>query len=255
MEQIGRDVASLAEATKARQVEGINQLQEFGRRQEALRETAADRRMGAVSGLQDIGQTIAGLSESAKDRGLTAAQALIPWGEASMRTPMDISQQAFNMGLVEQQIQQQQLDKMYQEWLRTQPENDPWMSYAMQAAGLPIPQATPQQFQPSGMSEIMSLLAMMGGAVASSEVFKKDIETVTNSDEKVIADKLLKTNLFKYRYKFENGNAKHMGLITQHAPEEVTMYGNSMVGLYEYVGGLHATIKELNRRLKDLEDK
>ena len=47
---------------------------------------------------------------------------------------------------------------------------------------------------------------------------------------------------------------KHMGLITQHSPDEVTMFDNTMVGLYEYVGGLHATIKELNRRLKSLED-
>ena len=209
-----------------------------------------------MGGLTGIGQTIAGLSESAKDRGLTAAQALIPWGEATMRTPMDISQQAFNMGLQEQQLQQQNLDRMYQEWMRTQPANDPWMQWAMSAAGLPIPQATPTQYQPSTISELMSLAGMLGSAaiMKSSESFKKDIDTVTDSDEKAIADKLLKTDLFKYRYKFENGIAKHMGLITQHSPDEVTMFDNNMVGLYEYVGGLHATIKELNRRLKSLED-
>ena len=90
----------------------------------------------------------------------------------------------------------------------------------------------------------------------SSAKYKKDISQISSDDEAEISNEMLKTPLFKYRYKFESDDTtQHLGMIAETSPEEVTMFNQDAVGLYEYISALHATIKEMARKIKKLEDK
>jgi len=46
----------------------------------------------------------------------------------------------------------------------------------------------------------------------------------------------------------------HLGLITESSPGEVTLFNRNMIGLYEYISALHATIKDMGRRIIKLEE-
>jgi hypothetical protein len=110
-----------------------------------------------------------------------------------------------------------------------------------------------------GESTLSSLLGGLGSlgsifALLSTETLKHEIESVTDSDERDISDEMLGTNIYKYKYVWEGKEQEpHLGLIAERAPQSLTFHHKTMVGLYEYIANLHATIKTLNRRLEKLE--
>jgi len=223
-------------------------------------EAARARQLQAMPLQYQYGAGTAGLAESAKDRGLAGAQGLAGLGQAMTQYPMDLAQLSMNMGLQGQQAQQAEYDKMYNEFLRTSEEGSPWLQNALALLGIGGGAYTPEQYQQSGLSQglgvgssIASILGMLKFAgVLSSIGYKTDISKVDNASEELMADKMLRTELFEYRYKVEGKDARHMGMIVEKAPDEVNVLGD-MVGLYEYIGTLHATIKSLNRRLEKIE--
>jgi len=144
--------------------------------------------------------------------------------------------------------------------LRTSEEGSPWLQNAMALLGIGGGAYTPEMYQQSGLSQglgagasIASILGMLKYAgLLSSVAYKTDIEEICPRSEERLAEKMLNTKLFEYRYKEEDSGVRHMGMIVEHAPDEVHLF-DKMVGLYEYIGTLHATIKSLNRRLEKLE--
>ena len=126
--------------------------------------------------------------------------------------------------------------------------------------GMPS-QMMPQQYNPSMFGQFLQAgssidpetAAALASALSSID-FKTDVSEVGHPDEDLMADAMLQTPVFEYRYKFEGPDKRHLGMIVEESPEEVTMFDKT-VGLYEYIGTLHATIKSLNRRLSKLEVK
>lgn len=129
-------------------------------RELASGEAARGRQMGSLPYMYQFGAGEAGLAESAKQRALGATQQLMPLGQMRADLPQQLAQTAYGMGTGLYGQQQQGLQSLMQEWLRTQPENSPWMQYAMSMAGLPMPNMAPQQYNPSSLT---SLLGGLGG--------------------------------------------------------------------------------------------
>jgi len=105
------------------------------------------------------------------------------------------------------------------------------------------------------MSSLASMIAMLQMAgVFSSKEFKKDITEISEKEENDIFKKMKDSPLFHYRYKFEDDEVTpHIGLITEESPNEVTLFNNKMVGLYEYIAALHATVKVLSKKIEKME--
>ena len=74
--------------------------------------------------------------------------------------PMEWARQLFGMGTGMQNIYQNALARQYQDFLRMAPESNPWIRTAMSFLGLPS-QMTPVQYQPSFISQLLSLGAMI----------------------------------------------------------------------------------------------
>jgi len=260
--QYGAGEAGLTEAAKARQMQAIPMQYQFGQGISDIDEAARARQMQAMPLQYQYGAGTAGLAESAKDRGLAGAQGLAGLGQAMTQYPMDLAQLSMNMGLQGQQAQQAEYDKMYNEFLRTSEEGSPWLQNAMALLGIGGGAYTPEMYQESGLGQglgagvsIASILAMLkyaGIFGASSRAYKTDIQEVGNGDEELMAEQMLDTKIFKYRYNEESPDKRHLGLIIEEAPSEVSFF-DKFVGLYEYIGTLHATIKSLNRRLEKIE--
>ena len=224
-------------------------------------ENARQRQLSGVSALTGLGAGISGLEGDAMNRALQAASGLAGMGSLVTQYPMDLAQQAMNMGLQLQGAQQSAVSPMISQYMYTNPENSNWLNYAMQGSNMQN-QMTPEMYQPSGASQaldtgtgIAGILAMLKYAgLLSSVEYKTDIEEIDAITEESMADKILDTAIFKYRYKEESPDKRHIGLILEESPDEVGFFGR-FVGLYEYIGTLHATIKSLNRRLEAVENR
>jgi len=102
-----------------------------------------------------------GLTEAAKDRGMQAAGALTGLGQQYLNAPQDWAQRMYGMGAGMTGLGQQGLDRAYQDWMRMTPEYNPYFAQAMGFGGMQS-QMTPQQYQPSFLSQLFGALA--GGA-------------------------------------------------------------------------------------------
>jgi len=92
---------------------------------------------------------------------LGATGQLAGLGEQYARLPTDISQQMMGMGGMLQQMQQQEIAPLLQEFMRTQPEYSPLLQYMFGGAtGLPT---GPQMYGPSAGGNIMSWLPFLLG--------------------------------------------------------------------------------------------
>jgi len=110
-----------------------------------------------------------GALESAANRGLSAAGMLPGVAQQRQQMPMDFANSAYNMGQGMTGSYNNMLAPIMQEWLRTQPENSPWMQYAMQMAGMSptgggSSSYAPQTYQPSCMSQLLGLGGTLGAA-------------------------------------------------------------------------------------------
>jgi hypothetical protein len=149
------------------------------------------------------------------------------------------------------------LNMAYQEWMRTQPENSPWLNWGLQVSGLPIGGMTPQMYQPSGGSDFLGILGSLltlPFLFKSSRAVKTNISQLDATAEQKLFDTMVSTPIFAYRYKWEaEDTPRHVGLIAEQAPDELTFFNKKMVGLYEYIAALHASIKVLKNKLDTLE--
>ncbi len=101
-----------------------------------------------------------GLTEAAKNRGMQAAGALTGLGQQYLNAPQEWAQRMYQMGSGMTSLGQQALQRAYQNWMRGTPEGNPWLSGAMNYAGMQS-QMMPQQYQPSFLSQLLGL----GGGV------------------------------------------------------------------------------------------
>ena len=194
--------------------------------------------------------------ENARNRQMSSAQGLGGLGEYQQNYAQGLANQSMGAGSLLNTTDQNTLDKLYQYWQSQQGYNNPWLSSAL---GLGTGTGTAQTYDQSTLSSllgtgtsaagILALLKLAG--VLSSIDFKKDIREVGQNEEEALYNAIKDTPLFEYRYKFEpDTRAKHLGLIVEESPEAVTVM-DRMVGLYEYIGALHATIKTLIRKLEE----
>jgi len=196
-------------------------------------------RMGAAGGLTGLAGQQQGVTDAILGNLLTGGQ-MISQREMVNRSEL-----------------QNAMQRAYQDWNRARSETMMPFQMGMGLLGFQPQQPIVQQPQESPWGQLLGGIgtgassAAMTALLASSKKFKKDISEISEEDEDVIFDKIKKTPIFNYRYKFEPETQKlHMGLITEYAPEEVTFFEKKMVGLYEYIATLHAAIKVLSRKIE-----
>lgn len=131
----------------------------------AAQEAARGRQQQAYNQMYQFGQGTSGLTESAAGRQMSAAGQLPGIGSLYAQYPMQLAQQGMQTGTALQQAQQAGIAPLLQEFLRTTPEASPWLTYAMQAVGLPF-QSQPQMYQPSGASQALGTAGSLAGLFA-----------------------------------------------------------------------------------------
>lgn len=90
---------------------------------------------------------------------LGAAGGLGQLGGQYAQLPLTVSESMMRQGFTQQQMQQAELDKQREEWMRQQPEYSPWLQYQYGAAtGIPT---GPAQYQPSFGSQMLDVGSQM----------------------------------------------------------------------------------------------
>lgn len=208
---------------------------------------ATAQRIGAESaaglGTQFAQQQMSAL-EAARARQMQVGVGLQGMGQYMTQYPMQLAGQAAGLGQQMYGMDQNAISQIFQQFSRMTPEQNPWLQSALGMASIP---GQAQTYQPSWLTQLLSIL--------SSIDYKKDIEEITGQDENKIYEEIKSTPLFTYRYKFEPGSSvKHLGMIAEVAPKEVVLM-EKMVGLYEYIASLHATIKVLIKKIEALKNR
>ena len=124
-------------------------------------EAARGRQMGGMGALQGFGQGTSGLTEAAKNRGMQAAGGLTGLGQQYLDAPQDWAAQMYQMGGGMQGQAQSALDRYRQDFMRTSPENNPWVNQGMSYWGTPS-QMGYQQYNPSPFSQILGGAGSLG---------------------------------------------------------------------------------------------
>ena len=96
--------------------------------------------------------------EQARQRQLAATGQLAGLGQQYFQAPMDYASATRQQALAMQQARQNMFQPLYQEFLRTSPESSPWLRAALAFSGINFPQAQPQMYQPSGLSQFLDAL-------------------------------------------------------------------------------------------------
>ena len=165
LQQFGAGEAALTEAYRQRQIANIGQLQQFGTGEAGLTEAYKQRQLTNVSQLQQFGAGEVAMSQAEQERGLRAAGMLTGLGGQYLQAPQDWAQQIYGMGAGMTQLGQGALDRSYQDYMRMAPEYNPWVNQAMSYWGTPS-QMGYQQYQPSSMSNFMSVFGNAGALPA-----------------------------------------------------------------------------------------
>jgi len=112
---------------------------------------------------QTYGADIAGKwlesQEAARGRQMGGAQGLMGLGSLYSQLPLDVSQQMMNMSTQMQGMGQTEISSLMQEFLRTAPENNPWLQMllgATQPGGY-----SPEMYQQGGGSQWLGLLGQL----------------------------------------------------------------------------------------------
>lgn len=194
-------------------------------------------RMGAAQGMGGLGATQRGMESSLLGDVMGAG------GVGSQRD------------LINQQLYQSASDRAYQDWMRARQETMMPFTMAQGLLGMQPTQTFIQQPQsPFGPFAQGVGQAATTALLASSKEFKKDISGITEEVENEIFEKMKGIQLFNYRYKFEpDDNPKHLGLITEESPEELTFFNKKAIGLCEYISMLHIAVKVMVRKIEMLE--
>ena len=124
----------------------------------AAQEAARGRQQGAYDQLFNIGSGFAGLDTAARQRQLESTGQLGGLGQYMTQYPMQLANQASQIGAGQTALEQSALDKAMQEWMRTQPEYSPYLNMAY---GMATGQGMQQQFTPGAGSQWMSGLSSL----------------------------------------------------------------------------------------------
>ncbi|HTL69854.1 MAG TPA: tail fiber domain-containing protein [Candidatus Eisenbacteria bacterium] len=90
--------------------------------------------------------------------------------------------------------------------------------------------------------------------LASSRLYKKDIEVLTPSDYSAVLDSLARADVVRYLYKGESdANRPHTGFLAEDAPAQVVTSGRKAVSLGDEMGFLLAATKALRLETDDLK--
>jgi len=126
---------------------------QYAQQSMAAQEAARQRQQGAYDQLYNIGSGFAGLDTAARNRQLEATGQLGGLGQYMTQYPMQLANQASQIGAQQTALEQSAMDKLYQEWMRTQPEYSPYLNYAY---GMATGQGTQQQYMPGAGSQFMT---------------------------------------------------------------------------------------------------
>lgn len=118
-------------------------------------EAARQRQMGGIGQMYQFGAGGAGLAEASRNRGLQAAGMLPGLGQRYADLPMNVAQTMMGLGGEQQRQNILASNPAMSEWMRTLPENSPWLQYGMQGSQLPYME-TPQQYQPSMLGQMLN---------------------------------------------------------------------------------------------------
>lgn len=90
-------------------------------------------------------------------------------------------------------------------------------------------------------------------AALSSAKFKEDIRDLSEKEEADFLDSLLRVGLKRYRYKGDQ--MERVGYITEEAPKTVVTLDGEHLDIVSYFGYLTGAVREMARRIKELEAK
>ncbi len=83
-------------------------------------------------------------------------------------------------------------------------------------------------------------------AAYSSRTLKTDIEPLSLSECEAMLDKLLRADIYRFRYKQERrGSKRHIGVMAEEAPVEIVDQGRRAIRLASTLGFLMAAVKAL----------
>lgn len=105
--------------------------------------------------------------EAARGRQMGTAGGLTGLGGQYLYAPMNIAERMAGMGGRAQEAQRREIDPVYQNWLREQEENSPWLQYAMDFGGGQVPYG-PQMYEPGWSSQLMDI----GGTLGTMGMFQ-----------------------------------------------------------------------------------
>jgi hypothetical protein len=132
-------------------------------------EAARGRQQEAFNQLYNVGSGFAGLDTAARNRQLEATGQLGGLGQYMTQYPMQLADQASQIGAQQTALEQSALDKAYQEWMRTQPEYSPYLNYAY---GMATGQGTQQQYLPGAGSQMLTGISSLLPFAFFSNMFK-----------------------------------------------------------------------------------
>jgi len=192
--------------------------------------------------------------EAARGRMMGAGELGRGLGALEAELPLQYAQLAGQVAPMRYQMMAEPMQREYQEWLRRQPGYRPELGMALQygmgwPGGAQVPSSSP--------GWLTTLLGGLGtgigsaagtAALASSEVFKTNIEEITDEEAETIFEKVKQTPLFTYEYKHAPGR-KRLGMVI----ERSLLASGYTVDLYEYIAQLHLAMRVLIRRLEALK--
>jgi hypothetical protein len=105
-------------------------------------------------------------------------------------------------------------------------------------------------------STLIGADATIGASIiSSSRDFKTDIVPLTATDESEVLKALLNTEVVRFNYKPEfMDNRRHIGVIAEEAPAEITLSDGRHIDLGNAFGTLLAAVKALGRKIEELEN-
>jgi hypothetical protein len=144
------------------------------------------------------------------------------------------NQALYSMGANEQAVNQNGLALKYQDWLRTQSENNPYLASALQYLGTPMMYAVNQQGSPGLLGGLGSLAGGIGSMAAgfgwSDERLKTDIQQVGTLKNGI--------PLVEFRYKWDEPSTRRVGVLSKDVrevmPEAVATDPESGYDLVDY---------------------